>query len=179
MPISRVFLDWKRPALSQSAAYLRERYAHGREFDLRNVLLVLPTAQAGRRVLELLVEDAEARPLQLVPPTILTLRDLPERLYTPKRPFADPLTQQFAWVQALKTLRGKQRSRLMRQLPDASLVGWLAFAAMLSELHRELVANNLNFADVAEQIGALGEEHEIARWDLAQGGRRSVPPHPG
>ncbi len=166
MPISRVFLDWKRPALPVTAAYLRERYGEGTKLDLRNVLVVLPTAEAGRRALELLVDDAEARRWRLVPPEILTLRALPERLYTPKRPFADPLAQQFAWIQALKTLRGRERSRLMRRLPDATLTGWLAFAAMLSQLHRELVANNLDFADVAEQIQTLGEPHEIARWDL-------------
>ena len=166
MAISRVFLDWKRPALPESAAYLRERYARGRELDLRNVLLVLPTSQAGQRMLELLVGDAEGRGLRLIPPAILTLRDLPERLYTPKRPFAHPLAQQFAWIQALQTLPGQQRSRLMRRLSDTSLIGRLAFAAMLSELHRELVANNLNFADVSEQIATGGEEHEIARWDL-------------
>lgn len=166
MPLSRIFLDWKLPALPSGAKYLREHYVENGEWNLRNVIGVLPTARAGHRLLEILVVEAAKRSLHLIPPRLITLRELPELLYSPKRPFADPLTQQFAWVEALKTLRGKQRSQLMRRLPDATLLGWLAFANMLSLLHRELVANNLNFADVAEQVESLGEPHEIARWEL-------------
>ena len=166
MPVSRIFLDWKHPALPQAADYLRSLSASPGEVDLRDVIVVLPTARAGHRLLEILVENASARSLRLIPPEIITLRHLPELLYTPKRPFADPLTQQFAWVEALKSLKGKQRSRLMRRLPDATLLGWLSFASMLSELHRELVANIFSFAHVAKAVAAVGEEHEISRWEL-------------
>lgn len=166
MSLTRIFLDWKHPALPAVADYLRQRSVHDGTWDLRNVIAVLPTVRAGHRLLEILVAQAAAHSLHLVPPRLITLHELPELLYHPKRPFADPLTQQFAWVEALKTLRGKQRSQLMRRLPDATLLGWLAFANMLSLLHRELVANNLNFADVAEQVESLGEPYEIARWEL-------------
>ncbi len=166
MPVSRVFLDWNHPILPQTAGYLRSRFATDQEWDLQKVILVVPTARAGHRLLEILVADAEKESLRLIPPTILTLRDLPEKLYTPKRPFAEPLTQQFAWVKALRTLPNHQRSRLMRRLPDALLLGWLAFASMLSDLHRELVANKLSIADVLEQIAQQEEPHELARWEL-------------
>ncbi len=166
MPVTRIFLDWNQPALPQAAEYLRSLSAGEGEIPLRDAVVVLPTLRAGHRLLEILVEQAAFRSLRLVPPRIVTLGQLPELLYVPQRPFADPLTQQFAWLEALQTLRGNQRSRLMRRLPDATLLGRLAFAEMLSELHRELVANNLNFADVVEAMENLGEEREISRWEL-------------
>ncbi len=166
MPLSRIVFDWKKPALPQTADYLRTRYQREDGIELKDAIVVVPTAAAGYRLLEILVEIARVLSLRLIPPRIVTLRHLPELLYTPKRPFADPLTQQFAWVAALKTLKGQQRSRLMRRLPDANLVGSLAFGQMLSELHRELVASNLSFAKVAEAISHLGEPREISRWEL-------------
>lgn len=166
MPVSRLFLDWKDPALKQAAEYLRSRSARDDEIALKDAVVVVPTSEAGHRLLEILVEKSKALSLRLVPPRIITLRALPELLYTPKRPFADPLTQQFAWTEALKSLRRQDRARLMRRLPDATVLSQLALAQMLSEMHRELVASNLSFADVARAVSLLGEEQEKSRWEL-------------
>ena len=102
MAISKVFLDWKAPALPATAAYLSERYAAAGVLDLQQTLVVTPGGRAGRRLLELLVEYAEAHHLALVPPQIVTMGQLPELLYETPRPFAPALTQQLAWVTALR-----------------------------------------------------------------------------
>lgn len=166
MPVSRIVLDWKEPALPQAAEFFIRRFTKDEVIALKEAIIVVPTVMTGQRLLEILVEKSEAQALRLVPPEIITLRALPERLYTPKHPFADPLTQQFAWVEALQKLKGQDRARLMRRLPDATLMSRLAFAQMLSQMHRELVANNLSFADVVKAISQTGEEQEISRWEL-------------
>jgi hypothetical protein len=93
MPITREFLDVTRPALPEAAEYLRERFATARTFDLSRVIVVVPGGRAGRRLLEILVDLAEASGLMLSPPEIVTIGGLPERLYEPKLPFATTLTQ--------------------------------------------------------------------------------------
>ena len=96
MAISKVFLDWKAPALPATAAYLSERYAAAGVLDLQQTLVVTPgDGLAG--VLELLVGSAEAQHLALVPPQIVTMGQLPELLYETPRPFAPALTQHLAW----------------------------------------------------------------------------------
>ena len=56
--------------------YLSERYAAHGVLDLQQTLVVMPGARAGRRLLELLVDHAEARQLALVPPQIVTIGQL-------------------------------------------------------------------------------------------------------
>ena len=167
MNITRVFLDWDRPCLPAAVEYLLRRFGSPGSLDLRNVVIAMPGSRAGRRLLEILVEQAEARGLAFSPPSIMTVGTLPERLYEAKRPFADDLTQQLAWIDVLR--RG-DRSRLDRLTPAApaeeDLPAWLALGEMLARLHRELAADGLDFAAVAQcgsQIDAFGEQQ---RWEL-------------
>src|SRR5262245_19311235 len=104
MPIHREFLDWRKPALSAAAEFLRGRYAQRGEFDLSQAIVVVTGSRAGRRLLEILVAAADEQQLILTPPQVVTERDLPELLYQPKLQFADSLTQQLAWMAALKSL---------------------------------------------------------------------------
>src|SRR4051812_4367742 len=125
----RVFLDWRRPALLAAVEYLRRTYGpsepksaakrknaaqwllgfeesspgvSGSAWDLSRLIVVVPGKRAGRRLLELLCFEARDHKLPFTPPTIITEGRLPEMLYAPKRPFADSLTQDLAWSQALR-----------------------------------------------------------------------------
>jgi hypothetical protein len=53
MPITRVFLDWKRPALVAAAEFLIARNGSSGVLDLGNVVLAVPGSRAGRRMLEI------------------------------------------------------------------------------------------------------------------------------
>src|SRR5204862_1555798 len=95
MPIQRVFVDWQRPALAVAAEWLisfARRSGSADSADLRQVIVVVPGRRAGRRLLELLVQQAEEAGVVLSPPQILTEGSFPEQLYTPQKPFANRLT---------------------------------------------------------------------------------------
>ena len=165
MPISRKFLDWKEPALPAAAAYLVSRYREGRQLNLDGVLVVLPGSRAGRRLLEILVERADAEALVLTPPRIETIGTLPERLYEPKRPFATEFVQQLAWIHALRTAGESRVVRVIRDLPqDGDIVRWMALARLLWRAHRELAAEGLDFSDVMNSTWRPGELEEKTRW---------------
>jgi len=165
MGIERVFLGWDEPGLLAVTNFLQGRFAAGGSLDLERVIVVVPGARAGRRLLEMLVLRAEERGLALRPPEIVTLGQLPERLYRIKRPLADELTQHLAWVEAL---RGSDPERLTPFLPsppaEDDLLGWLNVAELLGQLHRELAADGLDFAHVARLGATVPQFRESARW---------------
>ena len=170
MGVTRRFLDWKRPALASAAEWLREKYrpkaaATTQTLDLRGVIVVVPGGRAGRRLLELLVERADAEGLVLLPPVIITEGGLPELLYTPQRPFASELTQGLAWAAALgKTPRAVLEKFILHPPPNGDLSRWLELAEMVRRLHTELAADGLHFGHVAQAKSGISGFHENSRW---------------
>ncbi|MGQ4807028.1 hypothetical protein NKDENANG_00366 [Candidatus Entotheonellaceae bacterium PAL068K] len=165
MSIRRVFIDWREPALLSTVEYLCTRYASNGMLDLQQVIVVLPGGRAGRRLLEILVDVADARQLTPVPARFVTAGELPELLYDAKRPFANALTQQLAWVEALRHTDSRELASLTHHLPaDNDLFAWLALGEILATLHRELAGDGLMFADVARRGQTLASFHESARW---------------
>jgi hypothetical protein len=165
MPIHRVFIDWCEPALTSTANYLCCRYAANHLLDLQQVIIALPGGRAGRRLLEILVDTAEARQLALVPPRITTVGQLPEWLYGTQLPHANALTQQLAWIRALCRTDPSELAYLTPQLPaENDLFAHLTFVESLMALHRELAGHRLQFADVATAEQSLLSPREICRW---------------
>ena len=149
MNIQRVFLDWKRPALAAAVDYLFEQFATAGQLDLEQVVLALPGSRAGRRLLEILVAEAQRRQLPLCPPRIVTAGELPELLYEAKRPFADTLVQQLAWIEALRKT-DPRHLRDDRPGCPARMICWPGsrWARCWAALHRELAADGLDFSKV-------------------------------
>lgn len=165
MPIQREFLDWKQPALAAAAEWLRARRQQPGQLDLSQTIVVVPGARAGRRLLEILVAVAEAGDLVLTPPQIVTEHALPELLYQPKLQFADPLTQQLAWVSALRSLSPQQLAPFLPHPPaPGDTPRWLAIAETLGTLHTELAADDLDCNDVLRQATAVEGFTEHDRW---------------
>lgn len=165
MPIRRIFMDWAQPALPAVAEHLRRHYVRGQLWDLDGVTLVFPGARAGRRMVELLVAEAERRQLELRPPSVCTVGVLPELLYESKRPFASELVQRLTWIKALQDLGPEASQPHIRQFPRADDHDqWLNLASLLERLHRELAADALDFGQVAQRSGEAGGPDEAARW---------------
>lgn len=165
MPISRMFLDWSRPALPAVVEFLTDRYADRRTCDLGNVVVVLPGSRAGRRLLELLVDGCEAAGRVLTPPRIETVGRLPELLYSAKRPFADLLTQEFAWARALQEVEEQRLRQVIPHPPAADdLAGWRSLGRLLAAQHRELAGDGLDFGDVVRQGRHMDGFDETGRW---------------
>ena len=161
------FSDWKRPALAAAVDWLIERFSAAGQLDLQKVVLALPGGRAGRRLLEILVAEAERRQLQLCPPRMVTAGKLPELLYQAKRPFAEPLTQQLAWTEAFRRGDPYLHEAIALKLPaENDLAARLSLGETLAGVHCELAGDGLNFADVAERGCRLKgfPASEIARW---------------
>ncbi len=177
MTAERHFLGWDRPLLPRAAGWLRERYggaAGGGGADLSEVLVVVPTARAGRRLMELLVSGAGDR--GLLPPTIVTPGSLPERLYRCDDT-ADSLMCLLARVKVLRDLPPEKVQRLTGDPPGAEdLRGWWGLASELSELADVLAADGVTVGEVVEATGdparwvVLAEIEEACRACLAEQG---------
>ncbi|MCE9552226.1 MAG: PD-(D/E)XK nuclease family protein [Planctomycetes bacterium] len=169
MPIRRVFLGLDAPALQAAARWLFDTYAADGVADFDRLTLVVPGGRAGRRLLDLLLTEAESRGMAMLPPKIVTAGTLPEELYEPQRPLADNLTQQLAWCAALQSVRPQVLAPLIPHPPEPDdLEGWLPLADMLKRLHGELAADALNFSDVAERATSISGFNERQRWHVLE-----------
>ena len=177
MEISRTFLGWDGPVLPRVVNWLGLTYGNESTLDLNGVCIVVPGSRAGRRLLELLVVDAEDRGLVFLPPRIKTVGDLPELLYQPKRPFADRLTQHLAWLHVVRDCDQVELRRFVRQIPDdgrndegnaaaMDLDGWLRLARLLWRQHRELAGDGLSFQDVVDYGHVTPAFQDTARWQF-------------
>ncbi len=165
MALGRIFFDWDRPALPQVAEYLGQRFAEASEIDLSHVVLVVPGSQAGRRLMELLVQHAGQQGRMLLPPRVKTAGELPELLYQARRPFASHLVQQLAWIEALRRSDPALCQSLLPAWNEtADLPARLALGEMLGRLHRELAADGLDFAAVAACGARVAGFREETRW---------------
>lgn len=165
MEIRREFLGCSTPALVLTADYLLNRYRSSDTIALAGVALVVPGRRAGRSLLEVLLERADAEELVLMPPQIVTAGTLPELLYKPKRPFAGDMAQRLAWTKALKETDRARVAQVFPRLPsDEASDQWLRLGSMLWRLHRELAADALDFSDVAKLGPNVEGFDERSRW---------------
>jgi ATP-dependent helicase/nuclease subunit B len=163
MKITRRFIDWQQPALVAVVNDLVAKTQVMGYCDLRDYTVVFPGSRAGRRFLELLAGKTQNRN---APPDVITVGDLPERLYRPQKPFADELTQRLAWKQALGHLPEDLVKQVLPHPPEETDVeAWLAIGELLAKLHRELAAEHLRFSDVLERARDFPNFTEIPRWE--------------
>ncbi len=162
MPITRRFIDWQQPALVAVVADLVAKMQVMGFCDLSQMTVVFPGHRAARRFLELLAGRTQNRN---VPPEVITVGDLPEKLYRPQKPFADELTQRLAWKLALRNLPHDLVREVIPHPPEEKSVdAWLHIGEMLAKLHRELAADRLRFSDVLTKMASQPEFTETRRW---------------
>ena len=176
MEITRTFLGWDGPILPRVVGWLGQRYGNSSALDLSQVCVVVPGGRAGRRLLELLVLDADERGIVFLPPRIKTLGDLPELFYQPQMPFAGRLTQHLAWLHVLRTCDRGRLQRFVKQLPttgdsaggaaETDLEGWLRLARLLWRQHRELAGDGLSFQDVVDYGQQTQSFYDTERWQF-------------
>lgn len=165
MPITRKFLGDEQPALAAAADYLLSRYLQEGVADFSNVVVVVPGARAGRRLLELLVARTQQAELAFFPPIVETIGRLPEQLYPLRKPLADGLVQQLAWTSALREIDPAIREKVVPHPPGTDdWPRWLALGDLLRRQHLELASHGLDFADVANQAATLPSFVERPRW---------------
>lgn len=161
MTMDRQFLGWNESCLHLAAAWLREKYEHNDQLDLSQVLIALPGARSGRRLLELLAADRGL----IGSPRIVTVGHLPEHLYQPSQPLADSLASLLARWHALRTVDREALENFVPQPPDeADFAGWLGLAREMNHLDDELAAELYTFASVAKRDFDAQDLPEDDRW---------------
>ena len=164
--VDRVFLGWDHPALPTAAAHLIEHYIEGPVADLRPATIVLPGQRARRRIIELLLDEAEVRGATLIPPEATTVGSLPELLHTSPKPFADEATSRRAWSRALRDVDRKAVEMAFPHLPESdSPTEWDELAGLLAGLHETLAREGHPFADVVKICGSGPLFDDGARWE--------------
>ncbi len=103
--LKRVFLGWDQPVLHSACNYLEGRFLKAGQWDMDQVLIVIPSSWAGRRLGELLADRAQRNGWLLRPPEIVTVGTLPEKLYQARFPFASDLVQVLCWTKVLARVR--------------------------------------------------------------------------
>lgn len=175
MAATRVYLGWDSPCLHRAAEWLLARTAaHAADFS--DLLIVVPGARAGRRLLEILAERSAGRPL--LPPEIITPGSLPEHLYRPAAPIAGEWESLFAWTRAARDTPADRIAQLTPRPPEAGdAAGWAALAREFIALQHELAAEAIDIVDLPELLSraALLEDN---RWpviaDIAERARCAI-----
>ena len=170
----RMFLGSQRPALLSAVDFLWQQYGPSGQqdqhtstnlgWDLSATVLVLPGGRAGRRLNELLAMRAHVEGVAYLPPQVTTIGQLPELLYSAKRPFATRFVQQLVWSNVLRQASPATLTPILAAPPSAQESDrWLELASVLWRQHRELAAEGLRFEDVAQQVGVM-RDTEVPRW---------------
>lgn len=145
----RVFLGWKEPLLGAVVEWLWAR----RE-ELPGMTVVVPTAQAGRRLREALAEKGACLAPRVVTPGELIRTD----------GAAAPAAEVLAWVEALEGVRDWERFANVFPIPPGreEETGWaLALANSLMTLERALQEAGLTLEAAGRR---LGKSVEGERW---------------
>ena len=163
--LARVFLGWDTAALASVADWLLARASGAAAIDLRAVLVALPTSRAARRLLELLVDRADASGRPLFPPRLVTAGALPDVVAPSAVPLAGTTTRRVVWAEALREVDLDTRARLVAHPPPPSDWGaWAALGKVLDDLHAELAKAELSFAGVAALGATLDDFPDEERW---------------
>ncbi len=158
MSTERVFLDWYEPCLPQAAAWLKDQLTS-------ESVIVTPGARSGRRLMELLVEQAGGQLIN--PPRITTLGHLAEGLFTPSLPMAGFATSRLILAQVLAQMPTDHLSALLAEPPaEDDLRSWLELAGRLLDLFTTLAGGHLQATDVLEHCGAITDFPEVQRWEV-------------
>ncbi len=157
------FLGWDGPLLPAAVAVLRERFTSNGRWDLSGVTCVLPATHGVRRLKELLGDAAREAEVQLTPPDVITVGQLPDRLYEAPCRIARDLEQTLGWARALRGADPQSLGTVLPQVPQREpMEPWLEVAATIRRMKTDLAANRLRFREVAQ---GCDSELDRRRWD--------------
>jgi ATP-dependent helicase/nuclease subunit B len=163
--VERIFFGWDAPLLPAAAAHLVDHYLVGETADLRPATLVLPGKRARRRIIELLLDDSEARGVGLIPPKSTTVGDLPAGLYQSETGVADEVTSLRAWSHALRGIDRSKLEEIFPRLPQGNDVpSWEELAQLLLGLHQTVAGEGHRFSDVARICSSAPLFDDGPRW---------------
>lgn len=158
----RIFIDWDGPVAAKVARYLLPESPGSKMIDLSDSLVVVPTAQAGRRL-----RGACAGTLQESGASIVGMRIVTPAFFTRPLPgcrIADPITEMAAWVSLLNEMDLEEFRGLFPVAPVYRNTDWaVANAKLLIRLREEVADGMLGIPDIASKN--VIDPGESERWD--------------
>ncbi|MCX6998209.1 MAG: PD-(D/E)XK nuclease family protein [Kiritimatiellaeota bacterium] len=166
MPLQRHFLDWDASLTERVCAWLLPARLDG-PADVRADLIVVPTAQAGRRLREALARCCAEQQTALLAGRVVTPAYFFESRAHPGGAASAALVAS-AWAAVLLRLDSRLWRALFPAPPPERTLDWaLRLGARLQQLRETLADGGWRIADVPAAAGAALEEPE--RWqDLAR-----------
>jgi ATP-dependent helicase/nuclease subunit B len=160
-----ISVPWERPFLPQLVERLTADCAVA-PWDLRELMVVVPTQESGRRLRQALARAAADAGTGVLSPSILTPEQLVRAGLGPE--VASDLDALAAWVEVLLAVDLEEFRAVVPSDPARRDARWaVGFAQQLVVLQRELGEHGLDFAAVEHKVQATPAEPE--RWrQLAQ-----------
>lgn len=146
--------------LPQVVEFLARGWTGEGPLDLSDLLVVVPTRQAGRRLREALAVYAAQHRQAVLAPRVLG----PDQLIEPPAAtaVATPLESLLAWTEVLREIDLDACRSVFPVNPPERNFGWaLGLARMLMKLQQDLAEGGLRLADVEERAGDFPE---TGRW---------------
>jgi ATP-dependent helicase/nuclease subunit B len=149
--VKRIFLGWDRPFLTAAVDWLLER-----RDELASILVVVPTAQSGRRLREALAEAAGA----LLSPKVVTPGSF---LKSDDDAAAADWIEQVAWVESLESVVDWSDYEALFPEQPGEGENWAGgLAQEILRLRHSLQENGILLSTAARK---LGETVEAERWE--------------
>lgn len=161
-----IFWGWDAPLVENAVRWLGGDCPPGGALDLTDTLIVVPTAEASRRLREALAASTARRQSAVMAPQVWH----PEQCLLPQDDVRECATENqtlLAWIAVLKRMDLSRCTRLFPSLPPSLSPAWIAAVAeTFAGLQTTLGAGGLDFASVAASEHALMDRD---RWrELAQ-----------
>lgn len=158
------FWDWKRPVLAHASDALLDGWTGG-VLDLSDKVLIVPTAETGRRLREELAQRVAEQGGAVMAPYVWS----PEVVLgqgVDRETIATALQEQLAWARVFEDIRSEDVQALMPRLDEDRGEDWaLGMAESMRQLKRVLGAGGVEMVDVLEVVK---EGRDVERWqDLA------------
>jgi len=155
----RDYLGWDQLPLPNAAKWIANELGP----DLSDVLIALPAARAGRRLLELLTQGLGR---DLRPPRMVTAGALSDELLQVDGAPAGRLARTMAWARALRGMDDARLRHLVARPPEKDdLDAWFRLAEEVRGLFGEVAAEGLDFARVAGDDVLADQVGEQRRWE--------------
>jgi ATP-dependent helicase/nuclease subunit B len=160
--IRRHFLGWDQPVPVKIVDYLMSGWRGG-PLDLSQMLVLVPTRQAGRRLRQFLISRCSERQGGLFPPRIETPSSLVSASSRPAQPIASPSDELCCWIEVLLQTELDRLTAFFPVPPGLRDFSWaLRTGRILQSLRDRLVEGGWSFSKVADLGPSVLEEPE--RW---------------
>lgn len=174
-PVERVFLGWNPPPIQAATDWLVRNFSRDDRLDMAGLLIVVPSARARMRLVQLLAQRASDADLLLLAPEIVTLGAFPEYCYAVRHPFATQMVSESAWARALSELDDDDCQVLFGQSRRQLQGGLTAVARLVAETHRRLANDIKSFNSVARALAReSSESNELGRRNSAEAERWNI-----